>query len=162
MHYILLFLQLPSCRCYFSQYFKITSRHIWLCFFDICSLVPSDQSPYSDVSPLRAPLLNGPPQDCRAMYNPMTPGMTHGSVPGQGIGHCMDQYMRPPQAPPPLSMMGHRGMPPTEGESEYLLHLLNLTAATDLFKDTWETETIQISTIRKIGSQQKAGYIAEI
>jgi len=64
------------------------------------------------------------------MYNPMTPSMTHG--PGQGIGHCMDQYMRPPQAPPPLSMMGHRGMPPPEGESEYLLHLPNLTAATDL------------------------------
>uniref|UniRef100_A0A671Y3G7 GLI family zinc finger 1 n=1 Tax=Sparus aurata TaxID=8175 RepID=A0A671Y3G7_SPAAU len=54
-------------------------------------LVPSDQSPYSDVS-----------------------SMTHGSGPGQGIGHCMDQYMRPPQAPPPHSMMGHRGMPPTE------------------------------------------------
>lgn len=66
------------------------------------------------------------------MYNPMTPSMTHGSGSGQGIGHCLDQYMRPPQAPPPHSMMGHRGMPPTEGESEYLLHLLNLTAATDL------------------------------
>lgn len=84
------------------------------------------------MSSLRAPLLNGPPQDCRAMYNPMTPSMTHGSGPGQGVGHCMDQYMRPPQAPPPHSMMGHRGMPPTEGESEYLLHLLNLTAASDL------------------------------
>ncbi|XP_022603985.1 zinc finger protein GLI1 [Seriola dumerili] len=81
-------------------------------------LVPSDQSPYSDVSSLRAPLLNCPPQDCRAMYNPMTPSMTHGSGPGQGIGHCMDQYMRPPQAPPPHSMMGHRGMPPTESESD--------------------------------------------
>ncbi|CAB1453436.1 unnamed protein product [Pleuronectes platessa] len=78
-------------------------------------LVPSDQSPYSDVSPLRAPLHNGPAQDCRAMYNPMTPSMTHGSGPAQGIGHCMDQYMRPPQAPPPHSVMGHRGMPPTEG-----------------------------------------------
>lgn len=62
----------------------------------------------------------------------MTPTMTHGSGPGQGIGHCMDQYMRPPQAPPPHSVMGHRGMPHTEGESEYLLHLLKLTAATYL------------------------------
>ncbi|XP_033937983.1 zinc finger protein GLI1 [Pseudochaenichthys georgianus] len=78
-------------------------------------IVSSDQSPYSDVTSLRGPLLNGPPQDCRAMYNPMTPSMTHGSGPGQGIGHCMDQYMRPPQAPPPHSMMGHRGMPPPEG-----------------------------------------------
>uniref|UniRef100_A0A3Q3W0Y4 C2H2-type domain-containing protein n=1 Tax=Mola mola TaxID=94237 RepID=A0A3Q3W0Y4_MOLML len=81
-------------------------------------LVPSDQSPYSDVSSLRAPHLNGPPQDCRAMYNPMTPSMTHGSGPGQGISHCMDQYMRPPQGPPPHSMIGHRGMQPTEGESD--------------------------------------------
>lgn len=64
---------------------------------------------------MRAPL---PPQDCRTMYNPMTPGMTHGSGPGQGIGHCMDQYMRPPQAPPPHNMMGHRGMLSTEGESQ--------------------------------------------
>ncbi|XP_076740430.1 zinc finger protein GLI1 isoform X2 [Maylandia zebra] len=45
------------------------------------------------------------------MYNPMT----HGSGPGQGIGPCLDQYMRHPQAPPPHGMMGHRGMPPTEG-----------------------------------------------
>ncbi|XP_035760348.1 zinc finger protein GLI1 [Neolamprologus brichardi] len=74
-------------------------------------IVPSDQSPYSDVSSLRAPLLDGPPQDCHAMYNPMT----HGSGPGQGIGPCLDQYMRHPQAPPPHGMMGHRGMPPTEG-----------------------------------------------
>uniref|UniRef100_A0A667XEQ7 GLI family zinc finger 1 n=1 Tax=Myripristis murdjan TaxID=586833 RepID=A0A667XEQ7_9TELE len=64
-------------------------------------LAPSGRSPYSDVSSLRAPLHNGPPQDCRAMYNPMTPSMT----PGPG----------PPQAPPPHSMMGHRGMPSTEG-----------------------------------------------
>lgn len=27
----------------------------------------------------------------------------------------MDPYMRPPQGPPPHSMMGHRGMPPPEG-----------------------------------------------
>uniref|UniRef100_A0A3B4G8X7 GLI family zinc finger 1 n=1 Tax=Pundamilia nyererei TaxID=303518 RepID=A0A3B4G8X7_9CICH len=74
-------------------------------------IVPSDQSPYSDVSSLRAPLLDSPPQDCHAMYNPMT----HGSGPGQGIGPCLDQYMRHPQAPPPHGMMGHRGMPPTEG-----------------------------------------------
>lgn len=80
-------------------------------------LIPSDQPPYSDASSLLAPL---PPQDCRTMYNPMTPSMTHGSGPGQGIGHCMDQYMRPPQAPPPHNMMGHRGMLPTEGESEGL------------------------------------------
>lgn len=53
------------------------------------------------------------------MYNPMTPSMSHGSGPGpgQGFGHCLDQYMRPPQAPPPHSMMGHRGMPPTESGS---------------------------------------------
>ncbi|CAI5686729.1 unnamed protein product [Oreochromis niloticus] len=74
-------------------------------------ILPSDQSPYSDVSSLRAPLLDGPPQDCHAMYNPMT----HGSGPGQGIGPCLDQYMRHPQAPPPHGMMGHRGMPPAEG-----------------------------------------------
>ncbi|XP_004547741.3 zinc finger protein GLI1 isoform X1 [Maylandia zebra] len=74
-------------------------------------IVPSDQSPYSNASSLRAPLLDGPSQDCHAMYNPMT----HGSGPGQGIGPCLDQYMRHPQAPPPHGMMGHRGMPPTEG-----------------------------------------------
>lgn len=99
---------------------SICSLNIYSKFFsDVRSIVPSDQSPYSDVSSLRAPLLDGPPQDCHAMYNPMT----HGSGPGQGIGPCLDQYMRHPQAPPPHSMMGHRGMPPTEGESEYLLHL---------------------------------------
>ncbi|XP_019716594.1 zinc finger protein GLI1 isoform X2 [Hippocampus comes] len=77
-------------------------------------LLPPDQ--YSDIPSLRAPLLNGPPQDCRAMYNPMTPGMAHGSGPGpaQSIGHCLDQYMRPPQAPLPLGMMGHRTMASTE------------------------------------------------
>uniref|UniRef100_A0A8C6PFE8 GLI family zinc finger 1 n=1 Tax=Nothobranchius furzeri TaxID=105023 RepID=A0A8C6PFE8_NOTFU len=82
-----------------------------------CLLVPSDQSPYSDVSSLRAPLLEGPPPDCHTMYNPMAPSMTHGSGsgPGQGNGHCLDQYMRPPQAPPPHSIMGQRGMPPTDG-----------------------------------------------
>ncbi|KAM9408927.1 zinc finger protein GLI1 [Pholidichthys leucotaenia] len=73
-------------------------------------LVPSDQSPYTDVSSLHPPLLDGPPQDCHTMYNP---SMTHGPV--QGVGHCLDQYMRHPQAPPPHSMMGHRGMPPTDG-----------------------------------------------
>uniref|UniRef100_A0AAV2M689 C2H2-type domain-containing protein n=1 Tax=Knipowitschia caucasica TaxID=637954 RepID=A0AAV2M689_KNICA len=80
-------------------------------------LVPSDQ--YSEVSSMRAPHPNGPPQDCRTMYNPMTPSMTHGSAPGQGFGHCVDSYMRPPQAPPPHSMMGHRGMPPPEGVPPY-------------------------------------------
>ncbi|XP_017264394.1 zinc finger protein GLI1 isoform X2 [Kryptolebias marmoratus] len=80
-------------------------------------LVPSDQSPYNNVSSLRGPVLDGPPQDCHTMYNPMTPSMSHGSGsgPGQGNGHCLNQYMRPPQAPPPHSMMSHRGMPPTEG-----------------------------------------------
>ncbi|XP_024126710.1 zinc finger protein GLI1 [Oryzias melastigma] len=76
-------------------------------------LIPSDQSPYSDVSSVRAPLLDGPPPDCHSMYNSMTPNISHGS--GQGNGHCLDQYMRPPQAPPPHCMMGHRGMPPTDG-----------------------------------------------
>ncbi|XP_077430502.1 zinc finger protein GLI1 [Vanacampus margaritifer] len=82
-------------------------------------LLPSDQSPYSDVPSLRAPLLNGPPQECRAMYNPLTPGMAHGSGhgPAQSVGHCLDQYMRPPQAPQPLGMMGHRSMASTEGNS---------------------------------------------
>lgn len=104
-----------------SEYLQFTHLfNFFLLFFsDVRSIVPSDQSPYSDVSSLRAPLLDGPPQDCHAMYNPMT----HGSGPGQGIGPCLDQYMRHPQAPPPHGMMGHRGMPPTEGESEYLLHL---------------------------------------
>uniref|UniRef100_A0A3Q0SD91 GLI family zinc finger 1 n=1 Tax=Amphilophus citrinellus TaxID=61819 RepID=A0A3Q0SD91_AMPCI len=81
-------------------------------------IVPSDQSPYSDVSLLRASLLHGQPQDCHAMYNPMTSSMTHGSGPEQGIGPCLDQYMRHPQAAPPHGIMGHRGMPPTEGESD--------------------------------------------
>ncbi|XP_034022020.1 zinc finger protein GLI1-like [Thalassophryne amazonica] len=49
------------------------------------------------------------------MYNPMTPNMSHGPGPEQGIGHCLDQCMRPPQALPPHSMMGHRL--PTEGGS---------------------------------------------
>lgn len=49
------------------------------------------------------------------MYNPMTSAIAHGA--GTGIGLCTDQYMRPPQALPPHSMMGHRGMPPPEGES---------------------------------------------
>jgi len=112
---------------FYSAHFQvILNSHYfsYLYFSDIFSLIPSDQSPYSDVSSLRAPLLDGPPQDCHAMYNPMTPSMTHGSGPGQGNGHCLDQYMRPTQAPPPHSMMVHRGMPPTEGESEYLLHPL--------------------------------------
>ncbi|CAF96507.1 unnamed protein product [Tetraodon nigroviridis] len=47
------------------------------------------------------------------MYNPMTSAIAHGA--GTGIGLCTDQYMRPPQALPPHSMMGHRGMPPPEG-----------------------------------------------
>lgn len=56
-------------------------------------LAPSVRSAYSEVS------------DSREMYNPsMTPGA------------CMDPYMRPPHAPPPHGMMGHRGMPPPEGE----------------------------------------------
>lgn len=80
------------------------------------SLLPPDQ--YSDIPSLRAPLFNGPPQDCRAMYNPMTPGVAHGSGPGpaQSIGHCLDQYMRPPQAPLPLGVMGHRNMASTEAQ----------------------------------------------
>nr|XP_061793719.1 zinc finger protein GLI1-like [Nerophis lumbriciformis] len=73
-------------------------------------LLPPDQSPYSDVPSLRAPLLSCSPQDCRAMYNPMTPGMGHGSGPGKNISHCLDQYMRPPQASLPLGMMGHRNI----------------------------------------------------
>ncbi|XP_034022021.1 transcriptional activator GLI3-like [Thalassophryne amazonica] len=78
-------------------------------------LAPPDQPPYSDVSLLHGPHLNGPTQDCRSMYNPMTPNMSHGPGPEQGIGHCLDQCMRPPQALPPHSMMGHRL--PTEGGS---------------------------------------------
>lgn len=99
----------------------------------IRSIVPSDQSPYSDVSPLRVLHLDGPPQDCHTMYNPMAPSMAHGSGSGpvQGNSHCLDQYMRPPQALPLHNMMGHRGMPPTEGEPQYLFHPLNLTAAID-------------------------------
>lgn len=84
------------------------------------SLAPSGCSSYSEVSSQRGPLHNGPPQDCRAMYNPMTPSMTPGPGPGlgsQGHGSCMNQYsMRPPMAPPPHSMMNHRGMMPNEGE----------------------------------------------
>ncbi|KAG7267906.1 hypothetical protein CRUP_015589 [Coryphaenoides rupestris] len=78
---------------------------------------PPSQPPRGEVSSQRGPLHNGPPQDCRAMYNPMTPSMTPGPGPGsQGHGSCMNQYsMRPPMAPPPHSMMNHRGMMPNEG-----------------------------------------------
>ena len=87
----------------------------------VCSLAPSGCSSYSEVSSQRGLLHNGPSQDCRAMYNPMTqpPGMTPGPGPGsQGHGSCMNQYMRPPMGPPPPphSMMNHRGMMPNEGE----------------------------------------------
>ncbi|XP_016402074.1 zinc finger protein GLI1 [Sinocyclocheilus rhinocerous] len=64
-------------------------------------LAPSVRSVYSEVS-------SGcvAPPDSREMYNPsMTPGA------------CMDPYMRPPHAPPPHGMMGHRGMPPPESVS---------------------------------------------
>ncbi|CAL8355158.1 unnamed protein product [Gadus morhua 'NCC'] len=85
-------------------------------------LAPSGCSSYSEVSSQRGLLHNGPSQDCRAMYNPMTqpPGMTPGPGPGsQGHGSCMNQYMRPPMGPPPPphSMMNHRGMMPNEGGS---------------------------------------------
>ncbi|KAM9813626.1 zinc finger protein GLI1 [Neosynchiropus ocellatus] len=73
---------------------------------------PRGLDQYSDVSSLRGPHLGGPPQDCRPMYNP---GMTHGS--GSGMGHGMDPYMRPPQNPQQLNMMGHRRLPPTEGNN---------------------------------------------
>ncbi|XP_070295018.1 zinc finger protein GLI1-like [Salvelinus sp. IW2-2015] len=75
-------------------------------------LTPSGRSPYSDVSSLRAPLHNGQPLDCRNMYNHMTPNpMTPNprTNPNSGV-NPMDQYMRPPLAPPLHSMMGHRGM----------------------------------------------------
>ncbi|CAL8402903.1 unnamed protein product [Arctogadus glacialis] len=82
-------------------------------------LAPSGCSSYSEVSSQRGLLHNGPSQDCRAMYNPMTqpPGMTPGPGPGsQGHGSCMNQYMRPPMGPPPPphSVMNHRGMMPNE------------------------------------------------
>lgn len=60
--------------------------------------------------------------------------------------------MRPPQAPPPHSMMGHRGMPHTEGESEYLLHLLKLTAATDLDLKIPESKTQRLPRTGKIST----------
>ncbi|XP_036387836.1 zinc finger protein GLI1 isoform X2 [Megalops cyprinoides] len=68
-------------------------------------LTPSGS--YVDVSALRPPHHNGQPPDSRAMYNPLTPNMTPGP--------CMDPYMRPPHGHPPHGMLGHRGMPPTEG-----------------------------------------------
>ncbi|XP_041946170.1 zinc finger protein GLI1 isoform X2 [Alosa sapidissima] len=77
-------------------------------------LAPSGRSAYGDVAPLRATPHNGQPPDSRAMYNPMTPNMTANMTPGS----CMDSYMRPPHAPPPHSMLGHRGgMSAAEGVS---------------------------------------------
>nr|XP_029542633.1 LOW QUALITY PROTEIN: zinc finger protein GLI1-like [Oncorhynchus nerka] len=70
-------------------------------------LASSGRSPYSEVSSLHAPLHNGHPQDCRNMYNPMTPNPRIN--PNSGV-NPMDQYMRPPLAPPLHSMMGHRSM----------------------------------------------------
>ncbi|XP_067314811.1 zinc finger protein GLI1 [Pseudorasbora parva] len=67
-------------------------------------LAPSVRSPYSEVSSVCVARPSGQPPDSREMYNPsMTPGA------------CMDPYMRPPHAPPPHGIMGHRGMPPPEG-----------------------------------------------
>lgn len=69
-------------------------------------LAPSVRSQYSEVSSVCVALPSGQSPDSREMYNPsMTPGA------------CMDPYMRPPHAPPPHSMMGHRSMPPPEGGS---------------------------------------------
>ncbi|XP_051996198.1 zinc finger protein GLI1-like [Xyrauchen texanus] len=69
-------------------------------------LAPTVRSLYSEVSSVCVALPSDQPQDSREMYNPsMTPGA------------CMDPYMRPPHAPPPHSMMGHRGMLPPEGGS---------------------------------------------
>lgn len=74
--------------------------------------------------------------------------------------------MRPPQAPPPHSMMGHRGMPPTDGESGYLLRLLNLTAATELDLMIPERTRTKLRLPRFLQKertrQQKAGCTAEI
>ncbi|KAL0978899.1 hypothetical protein UPYG_G00177350 [Umbra pygmaea] len=70
-------------------------------------LTPSGRSPYSDASSLRGPPHNGQPQDCRNMYSPMTPNPR---VIPTSVVNSMDQYMRPPLAPPPHSMMGHRSM----------------------------------------------------
>ncbi|KAK0138181.1 Zinc finger protein GLI1 [Merluccius polli] len=73
---------------------------------------------YGDVSSSsqRGPVHSGPPQDCRAMYNPMAPSMTPAPGPGSlGHGSCMNQYMRPPMTPPPHVMMNHRGMMANEG-----------------------------------------------
>ncbi|XP_039510095.1 zinc finger protein GLI1 [Pimephales promelas] len=69
-------------------------------------VAPSVRSPYSEVSSVCVARPSGQPPDSREMFNPsMTPGA------------CMDPYMRPPHAPPPHGMMGHRGMPPPEGVS---------------------------------------------
>lgn len=85
------------------------------------SLAPSGRSPYSEVSSLHAPLHNGHPQDCRNMYNPMTPNPRIN--PNSGV-NPMDQYMRPPLAPPLHSMMGHRSMnQSSDGESTVLRHV---------------------------------------
>ncbi|NP_840081.2 zinc finger protein GLI1 [Danio rerio] len=70
-------------------------------------LAPSVRSPYSsEASSVCVALSGGQSVNSREMYNPsMAPGA------------CMEPYMRPPHAPPPHSMMGHRGMPPPEGMS---------------------------------------------
>ncbi|KAI7808193.1 zinc finger protein GLI1 [Triplophysa rosa] len=69
-------------------------------------LAPSARSQYSERLSACVALPGGQSADSRDMYNPsMTPGA------------CMDPYMRPPHAPPPHSMMGHRSMPPPEGGS---------------------------------------------
>jgi len=74
----------------------------------VCSVAPSVRSPYSEVSSVCVARPSGQPPDSREMFNPsMTPGA------------CMEPYMRPPHAPPPHGMMGHRGMPPPEGETVF-------------------------------------------
>ncbi|XP_030633192.1 zinc finger protein GLI1 [Chanos chanos] len=70
-------------------------------------LTPSARSPHNDMSALHATPHNGQPQDNRGMYNPLTSSSTQGS--------CMDPYIRHPHAPLPHSMMGHRGMPVSDG-----------------------------------------------
>ncbi|KAI1899964.1 hypothetical protein AGOR_G00067350 [Albula goreensis] len=70
-------------------------------------LTPLGSSAYIDASSLRHPAHNDQPPDGRSMYNPLTPNMTPGP--------CMDPFIRPPPVHPPHGMLGHRGLPPSEG-----------------------------------------------
>ncbi|XP_062853533.1 zinc finger protein GLI1 [Trichomycterus rosablanca] len=67
-------------------------------------LAPSVKSSFTKATSATVAPPCGQYQNSRPMYNS-----------SYNPGACMDPYMRPPQAPPPHSMLGHRSVPPPEG-----------------------------------------------